>query len=104
MRRILLIALALLLALANVPIRAEDDPAAETLALLSATDLPQRDRFALARWYLGVRDLPEPRTEPVIYRVGDTKIFETYNLDTETRFSFTARLALISEHAYWWFE
>jgi hypothetical protein len=104
MRRILLIALALLLALANLPIRAEDDPAAETLALLSATDLPQRDRFALARWYLGVRDLPEPRTEPVIYRVGDTKIFETYNLDTETRFSFTARLALISEHAYWWFE
>lgn len=104
MRRIPLIVLALLLALANIPIRAEDDPAAETLALLSATDLPQRDRFALARWYLGVRDLPEPRTEPVIYRVGDTKVFETYNLDTETRFSFTARLALISEHAYWWFE
>ncbi|MBO9308680.1 MAG: immune inhibitor A [Chloroflexi bacterium] len=86
------------------PIHAEDDRAAETLALLRATTLPERDRFALARWYLGVRALPEPRTEPVIYRVGDTKTFETYNLDTETRFSFTARLALISKHAYWWFE
>lgn len=104
MRRLLLVALAALLALSAAPIRAEDDPAAETLALLSATDLPQRDRFALARWYLGVRELPEPRSEPTRYRVGDTKVFETYNLDTDTRFSFTARLALISRHAYWWFE
>ncbi len=104
MRRLLLVALAALLALSAAPIRAEDDPAAETLALLSATDLPQRDRFALARWYLGVRELPAPRTEPTRYRVGDTKVFETYNLDTETRFSFTARLALVSRHAYWWFE
>ncbi len=104
MRRLLLVALAALLALSAAPIRAEDDPAAETLALLSATDLPQRDRFALARWYLGVRELPAPRAEPTRYRVGDTKVFETYNLDTETRFSFTARLALVSRHAYWWFE
>ncbi|MFQ3537152.1 MAG: hypothetical protein SNJ58_14925 [Aggregatilineales bacterium] len=104
MRRLFLIASLLLCALHTLPIRAGDDHAAETLALLSATDLPQRDRFALARWYLGVRELPQPRTEPIIYRVGDSKVFETYNLDTDQRFSFTARLALISEHAYWWFE
>ncbi|PJF36672.1 MAG: hypothetical protein CUN49_04220 [Candidatus Thermofonsia Clade 1 bacterium] len=104
MRRLIPIALALTLALGAVPIRADDDHAAETLALLQATILPERDRFALARWYLGLRELPAPRTEPVLYRIGDAKIFETYNLDTETRFSFTARLAWIGEHAYWWFE
>ncbi|MCS6872491.1 MAG: immune inhibitor A [Anaerolineae bacterium] len=103
MRR-LLIAFLLLFAVSGLPVHAEDDRAAETLALLSATTLPQRDRFALARWYLGVRDLPERRAEPIVYRVGDTKVFETYNLDTETRLSFTARLALVSQHAYWWFE
>jgi immune inhibitor A len=104
MRRLVLLIVALLFVLGARPIRAEDDRAAETLALLRATALPERDRFALARWYLGVSALPEPRAEPVVYRVGDTKTFETYNLDTETRFSFTARLALIGKHAYWWFE
>jgi hypothetical protein len=104
MRRFILLIAALLFVLNARPIRAEDDRAAETLALLRAATLPERDRFALARWYLGVSAPPEQRSEPVIYRVGDTKTFETYNLDTEARFSFTARLALVGKHAYWWFE
>ncbi len=104
MRRLFLIGCALLCVLHAMPITAQSDLAAETLATLRAAELPLRNRFTLARWYLGVSELPARRVAPVRYRVGDTKPFETYNLDTNTRFSFTARLALTSQHAHWWFE
>ncbi len=108
MRRLFLIGCALLcllsLARHTMPITAQSDPATQTLATLRAAVLPVRNRFDLARWYLGVSELPARRVEPVRYAVGDTQPFETFNLDTNTRFSFTARLALTSQHAHWWFE
>jgi immune inhibitor A len=77
----------------------------ETADLLRTTDVPVRDRIALAQRFLGLGEIPRSASAPPpVYTIGDTRGFTVENTDTDEQFTITARLVYVTEHAYWWVE
>lgn len=74
-------------------------------ASLSQTSADPADRVALAVAIqnLDPSTLPVPPREPVqTYQIGETRQFWTHNSDTFEFNHITARLMIISKHAYFW--
>jgi hypothetical protein len=65
-------------------------------------ELPPRDRYDLARRFLGIGEATPPPART--YRVGDIETFYVDNDDTETVVEVQAELVYIAEHAYMWVE
>jgi immune inhibitor A len=69
---------------------------------LPPAELPPRDRYDLARRFLGIEDADPP--EPVEYAVGDVASFWVSNDDTDETLQVEAELAYIGEYVYMWVE
>lgn len=85
-----------------------DDPADPadanypTVAALEEAIIPARDRVLLAQQLLGVGPADPPPTEPVIYEVGDRRIFKALNTSANRIFDVEAELLAVGEHIYIW--
>ncbi len=76
----------------------------ETLALLEATIVPQRDLVDLARRLKGVQDIPPPPTEAPPLQVGDVVRFWAENLSEDYAFQLEAELVYATPHVYMFVE
>ncbi len=67
---------------------------------------PERDRFDLARRYLGLPpDAPRvARSEPLAYEVGDSETFSLLDLDAPSTYEVTATVRAITDHAYFFLQ
>lgn len=80
-------------------------PGDETLALLTQTVIPPRDRIDLARRLLGVTDIPSPpASAPVEPELGAVRSFWVTNLDDDYEFQVDAELIYKTEHIYVYYE
>ena len=80
---------------------APSDPQAGGVDELAA-ELPPRDRYDLARRFLGIEEADPP--EPVEYHIGDTATFWVDNDDTETTVEVKADLVYMTDVVYMWVE
>ncbi len=88
-----------------VPVVAQEGgDGTETLALLEATIVPQRDLVALARRLKGVKDIPAPPTSAPTLQVGDVVSFWAENLSEDYAFQLDAELVYATPHVYMFVE
>ncbi|NLH09352.1 MAG: hypothetical protein GX484_17350 [Chloroflexi bacterium] len=67
-----------------------------------SAELPPRDRYELARRFLGIEEAPTP--EPVTYQIGDVTTFWVSNDDLEQTVQVQAELAYANDVVYMWVE
>lgn len=82
-----------------------DDPAGAdypTMAALEEAVIPARDRVRLAQQLLGVGPTDPPPTDPILYDVGDRRLFKALNTSANRIFEFEAELLAVGEHIYIW--
>jgi hypothetical protein len=100
-------ALALLFLCLLLPAAGRAQPVDEaefpTLAALREAEIPFRDRYDLARRYLGVIDAPTPAPAPP-RQIGDRETFIATNILTEELVRVDAELQMIGDHIYLWVE
>jgi hypothetical protein len=77
----------------------------ETLQTLENAIVPEADPEDIAMRFMGIDNIPATLDEPPIaYQIGDTKDFWLMDMDTNTNFQVTTRLAYITPHSYFWIE
>ncbi|MCI0831652.1 MAG: immune inhibitor A [Chloroflexi bacterium] len=76
--------------------------AAPTPTTALSDELPERDRFDLARRFRGLpADAPRvARSEPFAHAVGDSVAFSLFDLDSPSTYEVTATVRAITDHAY----
>jgi hypothetical protein len=81
------------------------DGAFETQQTLENTLVPNNDPRDLAMRLKGIRNIPETlSTPPIDYQVGDKKVFNAINTDTNESYQVNTILAYETEHAYFWIQ
>lgn len=86
-----------------VPIPDESTPS-QILDDLASAQILARDRYDLARRFLGASTLSAAPVTPEPYEVGGTAEFWVQNGDTDENFRITAELIYLTEHVAMWVE
>lgn len=82
-----------------------DPGALETQKTLNDNLVPNNDLRELAMRLKGIKDIPETINEKVVdYKLGDEKVFNALDTDTNENFKVTTKLAYETDHAYFWIE
>lgn len=75
-----------------------------TVTALEEAIIPPRDRFDLARRFLGVTHIPALPTTPPTYHIGDRATFNATNLGENRPLLVNAILRAAGQHIYMWVE
>ncbi|MGD9893022.1 MAG: hypothetical protein AB7R89_26150 [Dehalococcoidia bacterium] len=80
----------------------QQTPPATPAAAAQAPEVPRADLYDLARRYRNLNVTASPPTQPPLARVGDTRPFFIYDLQTNQPLEIRATLLAQSEHADIW--